>query len=84
MAVKNANTRGATGWCLEAHDLVLSKYVAGRDKDERFVRAALAAKLVHAETLIDRLSTLPIDSEARERVRRRILRDASLVIPTPV
>ncbi len=28
--VRNANTRGATGWCLEAHDLVLSKYVAAR------------------------------------------------------
>jgi hypothetical protein len=74
--VKNANTRGATGLCLEAHDLVLSKYAAGRDKDDRFVRAALAAKLVDAETLLERLSTMPMDGASRERIRRRILRDA--------
>ncbi len=77
VSVKNANTRGATGWCLEAHDLVLSKYVAGRDKDDRFVRGALAAKLVRAETLVERLSTMPIDPEARERIRRRIAGDAA-------
>jgi hypothetical protein len=75
--VRNANTRGATGWCLEAHDLVLSKYAAGREKDGVFVRAALAAKLVNRETLLDRLATMPIDDGARERLRRRILGDAA-------
>jgi hypothetical protein len=74
--VKNANTRGATGWCLEAHDLVLSKYVASRQKDDRFVRAALAAGLVSPETLIQRLADLPVDAEARERIRGRILSDS--------
>jgi hypothetical protein len=73
--VRNANTRGATGWCLDAHDLVLSKYVAGREKDDRFVRAALAGKLVSAETLIERLSAMPIDDSARERIERRIAAD---------
>jgi hypothetical protein len=73
--VRNANTRGATGWCLDAHDLVLSKYVAGREKDDRFVRAALAWKLVSAETLIERLSAMPIDDSARERIERRIAAD---------
>jgi hypothetical protein len=74
--VRNANTRGATGWCLEAHDLVLSKYVAAREKDDRFVRAALAAGLVSAETLGERLAGLPVDEPARERIRRRIRADA--------
>ncbi|MHB1539014.1 MAG: hypothetical protein ACYCUM_11155 [Solirubrobacteraceae bacterium] len=32
----------ATGWCMEAHDLVLSKLAAGRDKDLIFARAAIA------------------------------------------
>ncbi len=73
--VRNANTRGATGWCLEAHDLVLSKYVAAREKDDRFVRAALAAGLVWAETLSERLESLPIDEQGRERIRRRIRGD---------
>jgi hypothetical protein len=74
--VKNENTRGATGWCLEAHDLVLSKYAAGREKDDRFVRAALAARLVKAETLLERLGAMPVDADAQERIRRRILGDA--------
>ncbi len=78
VAIRNANTRWATGWCLEAHDLVLSKYVAGRDKDQRFVRAALAANLVLVRTLLDRLEQLPIDHTARERLRRLILADAAV------
>jgi hypothetical protein len=73
--VQNENTRGATGWCLEAHDLVLSKYVAAREKDDRFVRAALAAGLVSAGTLIHRLATLPVDEPRREQIRRRIRAD---------
>jgi hypothetical protein len=74
--VRNTNTRGATGWCLEAHDLVLSKYVAAREKDDRFVRAALAAGLVSPETLAARLESLPIDEQGKERIRRRIRADA--------
>ena len=29
------NTNGATGWCLECHDIAVAKYVAGREKDLR-------------------------------------------------
>ena len=35
--IHNANTRGATGWCLEVHDLVIAKTVAGREKDLEFL-----------------------------------------------
>ena len=76
MPVRNANTRGAVGWCLEPHDLVLSKYAAGREKDDRFVRAALAHRLVDAAVLLERLPLLPVDEEIRERIRRRIAHDA--------
>ena len=31
--VSNENTAGAIGWCLDVHDLALSKLVAGRDRD---------------------------------------------------
>jgi len=74
--VRNENTRGATGWCLEAHDLVLSKYVAARDKDVRFARAALAAKLVEPAELLRRLETMPVEDDVRERIRRRIAADS--------
>jgi hypothetical protein len=38
VAVRNANTRGATGLCLEVHDLAVAKAVAGREKDGEFLR----------------------------------------------
>lgn len=79
--VRNENTRGATGWCLEAHDLVLSKYLAGREKDDRFVRAAMGKGLVQPAKLLERMALLPVDDEARERLRRRILMDERSVNP---
>jgi hypothetical protein len=39
--IANANTRGVTGWCLEVHDLAISKLVAGREKDLDFVRTLI-------------------------------------------
>jgi hypothetical protein len=74
--IADANTRGATGWCLEPHDLVLSKYVAGRDKDRRFARAALAAGLIHEQTLLERLESMPLDPPTIDRLRLLIAADA--------
>lgn len=31
--ISNANTAGTSGLCLEVHDLAISKYAAGREKD---------------------------------------------------
>ena len=36
--IENSNTDGYAGLCLEVHDLALSKYVAGREKDREFTR----------------------------------------------
>jgi hypothetical protein len=76
--IRNDNTRGATGWCLEVHDLVISKYVAGRDKDTRFVREAVRHRLVDAQKLLLRLASTAIADEHRERIRVRIAHDVSL------
>jgi hypothetical protein len=73
--VQNANTRGAAGLCLEVHDLLLSKYVPGRDKDFRFCRAAIAAGLVDREILLERLTTMPLDEPVRAVVASRIAAD---------
>lgn len=77
VAVRNANTRGATGWCLEVHDLVISKAVAGRDKDRTFVREAIRHGLVQAATLRERLSETPIAADVGARIQAWI--DAALV-----
>ncbi len=71
--VRSASTQGATGWCLEVHDLVLSKYVAGREKDLEFVKAAARHGLVQRDELLKRLPTIPVDAAilrvAEQRVR---------------
>ena len=61
--VRNANTRGATGWCLEVHDLVISKCVAWREKDQRFVRAVARHGLVEAGILQQRARETDLGSD---------------------
>ncbi|MCE2476106.1 MAG: hypothetical protein J4F47_11235 [Alphaproteobacteria bacterium] len=34
--IQNPNTKGATGWCIDVHDIAIAKYVAGREKDQRY------------------------------------------------
>jgi hypothetical protein len=53
---------GAIALCLEAHDLVLAKCVAGRDRDWEFARDALGADLVKIEELLRRIEDLPISA----------------------
>jgi hypothetical protein len=68
VAVKNAATRGATGFCLEPHDLVISKYVAGREKDRRFIRAAIAHGMLDEARLRERLALTPLDASSVRRI----------------
>lgn len=77
IAVYGEGTMGATGLCLEAHDLVLSKYAAGREKDRLFTRAAAKHGLVRREVLIARLASLPASDLQREVIAAAIARDFS-------
>ena len=54
-------TGGVTGWCVELHDVVASKLVAGRVKDLNYVRALFAAKLIRPLILEGRVATLPVN-----------------------
>jgi hypothetical protein len=73
--ISNANTRGTTGWCLDVHDLLIAKYVAGRDKDLRFTAAAVEHGLANAATLRERLAATTLDARLHDVVRDRIERD---------
>ena len=44
--VCNENTSGATGWCLDPHDIAFSKLAARREKDIAYVAALIRHKLV--------------------------------------
>ncbi|MBK7397321.1 MAG: hypothetical protein IPJ34_13750 [Myxococcales bacterium] len=72
VALRNDNTRGVTGWCLDPHDLVVAKTIAGRDKDLVFLRAAVDAGLVQVELLLARLATVTVEEPRREAARARI------------
>jgi hypothetical protein len=53
--VENENTFGAIGWCLEPHDLEVSKLIAGRNKDFDFVSVMVDAKIVSAAVIQERI-----------------------------
>ena len=54
------STAGKIGLCVEAHDLAASKLAAYRPKDKEFVR----------RLLIERISSLKIEVQLRERLMR--------------
>ncbi len=68
-------TLGATGWCLEIHDLLISKYVAGRDKDVEYCRAAVAAGMADGPTLRVRLAATDVHDALRTMAAGRIESD---------
>ena len=70
-------TRGATGYCLELHDLLISKYVANREKDRRYCRAAAKVGLATRSILEQRLSDTEIPPELRSLVSMLIAQDFS-------
>ncbi|CAN5797147.1 hypothetical protein BH20VER1_BH20VER1_00560 [soil metagenome] len=64
--VENENTRGAIGWCLEPHDLAVSKLAAGRPKDLEFVAALLRHRLVGADSIRERLAQTDFEDACRD------------------
>jgi len=69
--IRNENTGGATGWCLEVHDLAASKLVAGREKDLEFVRLLLRESMVAPDTLAARVEALPLAPDRLDLTRNR-------------
>jgi len=73
--IRNENTRGATGWCLEVHDLAVSKLIAGREKDLTFLAALFRHRLASPETVRERLGATALPSESfRAAVLARLQR----------
>ena len=68
-------TQAGTGLCLEPHDLVISKYVAGREKDRDYLRAVARHGLANRDTLIERLERTDVPDESRARIRTSIEAD---------
>ena len=61
--IENRNTDNVCGLCLEPHDLMVSKLMAGREKDLEFVSIALDARLVSLYIIIERVRLLQVSDE---------------------
>jgi hypothetical protein len=62
--------------CLEAHDLVVSKLVVGREKDIDFTETLIGANLINVEMLRERAELLPRPGAVIRRVQSTIDRCA--------
>lgn len=74
VVIQNENTRGAKGLCLEIHDLLVSKTIAGREKDLAFLQVAAEHRMAEPEILLRRLGTVEVDPEIRGAARAAIER----------
>ncbi|MCX6401767.1 MAG: hypothetical protein NTX33_17785 [Propionibacteriales bacterium] len=68
VVLTSPSTNGASGHCLEPHDLVVAKLVAGRMKDLEFADALLHAKLIAPDTLVARAQMLEQSFDTRRVV----------------
>ncbi len=67
-----ASKRTAVAWCLEVHDLVLSKCVAGRERDWEYAAEAINAGLVDPAVLSARTPDLPVSEDTRTQVEKML------------
>lgn len=74
IVVQNENMRGARGLCLEVHDLLVAKTLAGRDKDIDFLQEAAKHRMADPEILLHRLETVEIAPEIQRQARAAIER----------
>ncbi len=72
VSVRNENTNGVTGLCLDVHDLAISKYVAGRPKDLQFTGELARLKMIDRSVLTQRLEKTDLSKSERSRIRSRI------------
>jgi hypothetical protein len=68
VVLESERTRPGRGLCLEPHDCVASKLVAGRAKDYEFSAALVTAGLIKLELLTRRVARLEIDGGRRAEI----------------
>lgn len=70
---ESPGTNGVVAWCLEPHNLWVSKAIAGRPKDLEFCRALVERDLVDEARLRDRLALVAaLDPRVRAAAAARI------------
>jgi len=72
VAVRNENTNGVTGYCLEVHDLAISKIIAMRPKDLEFVQELVRHDMIDKKTMLGRLKQTDLENSIRRIAQARI------------
>ena len=72
VVLTNENTNGVTGYCLEVHDLAISKLVAMRPKDLAFVQELVRHDMIGKKTMLHRLEHTNLQELVRSSIRTRI------------
>jgi hypothetical protein len=73
----SGDTNGARGLCLEPHDMAVSKYIAGRDKDLELLEGLVRLGALDKDVILARLDETPIDESRKALARSRIERHFS-------
>jgi len=69
---RTPRTGGVTAWCLEPHDLFVSKLIAWREKDQQFLRAMLRHKFAKPAVVLRRIEELPVSPTRREELKELV------------
>jgi hypothetical protein len=72
IVVKNENTNGIAGLCLEVHDLAISKIVAGRGKDLEFIQELIRHEMIRKKIMLTRLAGVDLQDVERSRIISKI------------
>ncbi|MFI6241882.1 DUF6036 family nucleotidyltransferase [Micromonospora sp. NPDC050795] len=67
--VESQSTQPGRGYTLEPHDCVVSKLVAGREKDHAFADALIRAKLVNPAVVAERIEMVQVHPLVLKRLR---------------
>ena len=81
--VCNANTNGATGWCLEVHDIAVGKYFANREKDRRYLTDLWRHAMLDEATLVEQMRNAPVTKAKRQAMLAAVRQDQTAARGTP-
>jgi hypothetical protein len=70
--VETASTAPGRGYLLDPHDCVVSKLVAGREKDYTFAAALIESRLIDPAVIAERIETVDVLPGLRQRLRNWI------------
>lgn len=67
--VESRSTRPGRGYTLDPHDCVVSKLVAGREKDLAFAHALIESGLINPSVVAERIELVEVHPLVRKRLR---------------